>query len=348
MLRLRSELKREDPLATIEALLTAFDGAAPSGPDLHYDAEFMALEQAVRGKPGEQYGRTVIPPQEPEWPGVMSAAERLLSRTKDLRIALIWTRAATRTTGFEGFCQGVALIEGMLARLWPTVHPQLDAADHDDPTMRLNTLAGLADPEGLLGDLRAAWLGLRNGADRLRIRDLELALGRSEPAASETVPSESAVRAALADRMADRPELAPQCAGADAGVVAIAATLDSKADAAAVPDLQPLRTLTRLVAEAAAQAAPRQDAAGEAAESTTAAAAARGGLKGRVDSREDALQALNRVCEWLARAEPTNPAPLVIRRAQKLMTMSFLDIVRDVAPGGVQQVISLIGADGDN
>ena len=46
----------------------------------------------------------------------------------------------------------------------------------------------------------------------------------------------------------------------------------------------------------------------------------------------DAHRALERVCEWIERNEPSNPAPLLIRRAQRLMSKSFIDIIRDLAP----------------
>ena len=54
--------------------------------------------------------------------------------------------------------------------------------------------------------------------------------------------------------------------------------------------------------------------------------------------REDALRALDRVCDFLGRSEPTNPAPLLIRRAQRLMTMPFMDIIRELAPDSTSRV----------
>jgi type VI secretion system protein ImpA len=64
---------------------------------------------------------------------------------------------------------------------------------------------------------------------------------------------------------------------------------------------------------------------------------------GEIRSREDAHRALERVCEFLARNEPTNPAPLLIRRAQRVMTMSFMEIVRDLIPDAAGQVENLAG-----
>jgi type VI secretion system protein ImpA len=55
------------------------------------------------------------------------------------------------------------------------------------------------------------------------------------------------------------------------------------------------------------------------------------------------VHAIGRICDWIERHEPSNPAPLLLRRAQRLMNKSFLDIVRDLAPNGVDQVEMLAG-----
>jgi type VI secretion system protein ImpA len=60
-------------------------------------------------------------------------------------------------------------------------------------------------------------------------------------------------------------------------------------------------------------------------------------------SRDQALRALDKVCAYLERAEPTNPAPLLIRRAQRLMSMSFLEIMRDMAPDALGPVHNIAG-----
>ncbi len=54
-------------------------------------------------------------------------------------------------------------------------------------------------------------------------------------------------------------------------------------------------------------------------------------------------RSLDRACEWLERHEPTNPAPLLIRRAQRLMGKNFLEIIRDLAPAGIDQIENIAG-----
>ena len=62
-----------------------------------------------------------------------------------------------------------------------------------------------------------------------------------------------------------------------------------------------------------------------------------------IRSREDAVRELERVCAWLERHEPANPAPLLIRRAQRLLQMGFIDILRDLAPEGMSSIEKIAG-----
>ncbi|MDR0479053.1 MAG: hypothetical protein LBH31_04485 [Burkholderiaceae bacterium] len=64
---------------------------------------------------------------------------------------------------------------------------------------------------------------------------------------------------------------------------------------------------------------------------------------GFLNSRADVVNAMDAICTYLERHEPTNPVPLLIRRAQRLMDMNFLDIVKDMSPDGLNQVLNLAG-----
>ena len=55
------------------------------------------------------------------------------------------------------------------------------------------------------------------------------------------------------------------------------------------------------------------------------------------------VPSLESVCEFLERTEPAHPAPLLIRRAARLLDLSFLDIIRDIAPGAADQIENLGG-----
>ena len=64
---------------------------------------------------------------------------------------------------------------------------------------------------------------------------------------------------------------------------------------------------------------------------------------GEIRSRDDAVHMLELVCNYLERNEPSNPAPLFIRRAQRLIKKSFLEIVRDLMPDSLSQLEKLAG-----
>jgi type VI secretion system protein ImpA len=312
----------------VDALLAPVTDTAPCGDDLEYDPAFLALEEASRGKPEQQFGDTVIPAQEPDWRAMHEQALALFARTRDLRVGVHLLRAATRLHGIAGFVPAVKLMHGLLARHWDHVYPALDTADNNDATMRLNALAPLADVAAVLADLRAASVGPARAG--LTVHRLEL----GEPAALQ----------ALADAGTASPGLLDALVAAHDAVAGIQAVLDTQAGAANGPDLRPLRVLTQTVAQAARQArgdtgAPPATSEGDAAPARAASA------PGTIATREDAIKALDRVCAWIERSEPTNPAPLLIRRAQRLMTKSFIDIIRDLAPDGLKEVERIAGVD---
>jgi type VI secretion system protein ImpA len=330
----------------VDALLAPLADDKPCGDDLEYDPAFLALEAAARAKPEQQFGDTIIPAQDPDWRVMQEQALALFERTRDLRVGVMLLRAATRLHGLPGFAAAARLLHGLLERHWDHVHPQLDASDNLDATMRLNALAPLADAAAVLGDLRSASIGPARGG--LTVRQIELALGKAEPSEGESVASADGVAQAVAAGSAASPTLAADLVGAHDAVRGIEAVVDAKAGAANAPDLRPLRVLTQCLAQVAQQGQPQAEAAngsdGEALAPGDVAgiAVAAGSLR----TRDDAIRALDRVCEWITRNEPTNPAPLLIRRAQRLMTKNFLDIIRDLAPDGLKDVERIAGVDG--
>jgi type VI secretion system protein ImpA len=172
------------------------------------------------------------------------------------------------------------------------------------------------------------------------VREIELALGPAEPLAGESVPTEDGVVQAVTTSLASNPELGGSMQSAYDAAQALASSLERRIEASQAPDLVPLKKLLQRVADAASRATGN-GAFAEAGAATGATTANR--QPGTINSREDASRALERVCEWIERNEPSNPAPLLIRRAQRLMSKSFIDIIRDLAPEGVAEIEKLAG-----
>ncbi|CAN5333334.1 type VI secretion system protein TssA [soil metagenome] len=332
--------------------VAALDEAAPSGPNLEYDADFMALEQAAVGKAEQQFGDTIIPAEEPEWRTVYDLSDGLSTRTRDLRVATYRTISSTRLRGFNGFVEGLSIIGSMLETLWPSVHPELDSDDSEPATMRLNSLAPLV-ASTFIEKLRST--PLTGGPAALRVRDVELAFGKNVATHDgEALPSADQVGAALAAITADQPGLAETLTNAQLLLQNIIDTIKAQGAANAAPDFDSLSRLLKTVSNAATTATGGNvEISGDSADAggliaPVGAVRSAGTGTGELRSREDAIRALDAVCDWIARNEPTNPAPLLIKRAKRVMTKSFLDIIRDLAPDSIGRVLEMVGDPEEN
>jgi type VI secretion system protein ImpA len=329
-----------------ESWLAELSPGAPCGPDLEYDPDFLALARAAQGKPEQQYGETIIPAEEPVWPEVVELASAALERTRDIRVVHLLARGLTHTQGLPGFVEAVSLLRDLMDKFWEPLHPRLVIDGEADPVMRMNALAAFADREGTLRDLRAADL-LRTPDIAFSLRDVENVL---DPAIgkSKTGLGADQLRAAIADIIAADGAALSETETIIAAFDGISATLLQHLEPSMLPDFEPLTSLLKpiahLVAEVRAQA---QGVPGADGTWGVGAAGAAGSGTGDLRTRDDALRALDRVCDFLARSEPTNPAPLLIRRAQRVMTMPFMDIIRDLAPDAAGQVAMITGVKSD-
>ena len=332
----------------VEALLTPIGEASPCGDDLEYDADFTALTTSAQGKPEQQFGDTVIPAVEPEWREVAEQSDALLRRSKDVRPAVLLLRASTRLQGITGFVAGLELLTGLLDRFWEGIHPKLDADDDNDPTMRLNALAPLGDETMVLRDLYDAQVGVAPGVGAIRVRDIAVANNALNAVGGEATYSPAQIQGGLEALHAERPELIQAAIGVLGLVEKLQALLVERTGRSDVIDLAPLRGIGRVLQKAcsAAIGAPEEAAEAESAEGDSAqaggaprAAAARG----EIQSRQDALQMLDRVIRFLEQTEPGNPAPLLIDRAKKLIGVSFLEIMANLAPGALDTIETVTG-----
>jgi type VI secretion system protein ImpA len=327
----------------VDDLLAPLGDATPCGDDLEYDPAFVALEAASRGKPEQQFGDKVIPAEDPDWRAVNEQALALAQRTRDLRVAVLLARSGARVHGVRAYADGLTLLAGLLERHWDHVYPLLDAEDDNDPTMRMSALDPLADSDGGLADLRHAAVG--GGRQAITVRQIEFTFGKAEPRAGESVPTQEGVLQALKGFEAATPGWLAALRQVGSELARIEAAITDKLGGAAGPDMGALRTLARCLAAAADQAGgvDAQAAADGLATVDGVPVAGQGSATGSMSTREDVLRTLDRVCDWLERNEPTNPAPLLIRRAQRLMKKNFMDIIRDLAPDGFDQVEKIAG-----
>ncbi|MFX1675675.1 type VI secretion system protein TssA [Paraburkholderia sp. A2WS-5] len=334
------------------ALLAEVSSALPCGEDVEYDPAFLELERVVHGKPDVQYGSTVVEAVPPDWKEAQALALSLLEKSRDLRVAAHLARALLNRTGFGGFSEGLDLIAGMLEQRWAHLYPQLDPDDDNDPTARVNALAGLVDSTTTLAEVREAALAISRAHGEVTLRDVEYATGEIAVPAGVTAPTLSSIDLAISDAGENARESLAALRRALEAATRIETVIMNNVGAAQAIDMDPLtRQLRHAVAflgervpeeQASAPAELAQDGApGGAPAVAVAAAPAR--APGEVESREDVLRALDRICKYYETYEPGSPVPLLLKRARRLVDKNFMEILEDLAPDGLAQARQIGG-----
>jgi type VI secretion system protein ImpA len=277
-----------------------------------------------------------------------------LQRTLDLRIVVVLTKAWLHQQGLAGLARGLAFLQQLLSLRWGSVHPQLGAQGDTDGLMRVNALRGLCDARSVLAPLRAAGLVRARGLRTLSLRDLEQAL------AAKSQPDGSATDMTLVEASfigCDLEELAQtQRTAADARAAALA--LEQLFAEHHTPAVLRLSELVAQLDAIEAQLGPRvrarraalvvhepePEAAEVVAESAPGATVlVRAPRNGAVQSREEVVRELDRLCAYYDTHEPSSPVPILLRRAKRVAGMSFMELVRELAPNGISQMEALRG-----
>ncbi len=341
----------------VDQLLREVSADSPCGDDLEYDAAFMEMTRLAAGTPAQEMGGVVSAGEEPEWREVRGRCVDLLGRAKDLRIAVYLTRALARTHGLPGFAEGLALTQGLVERYWEGVHPRLDPDDHNDPTMRVNTLAALSDRDQVVNALRLVTLANSRLAGRYSLRDVELANGTlTKPEGNDPIAEMSTIEAAFLDMDASELQQVADAAGSalqhlDGLDRALSAAVGAGSSADVSLLRSTLKSMNQLLSQQLARRGLAEGVAGDAgAMSGGPGGAMMGGapgMSGPLQTREDVVRMLDQCIDWYSKYEPSSPVPLLLRRAKRLVSKNFLELVQDLSPGGLNELQTIAGLDSE-
>ncbi|NRO97440.1 type VI secretion system protein TssA [Paraburkholderia sp. NMBU_R16] len=345
-----------DRAQRVEALLAEIEHDAPCGPNLEYEPEYLALEQSAVGKPEQQYGDTVIPAEAPDWVAVERLALALFSRTKDLRIASHLTRSWIELRGLVGYADGLHVAAALVERWWEDVHPRLDSDGEADPTPRMNALAEMVGAHGCAQAARAQslidTLSVRDagrvidglgaelerypgGCDRLQA-DLLRSHEAGQPALRaglDALDAIDAIRACVAARLGQEWSFdASECEKTLRRI---------RHDLLAAAGTQHLDVASTTGDPTAAEGGQGQ------ADPTGSARHARLWQAAELSSRDDVRIGLEKMCRYFEVHEPSHPAPILLRRAQRLLTLDFYEIIRDLVPESLPRLDELSGQRGE-
>jgi type VI secretion system protein ImpA len=326
---------------------------APSGENLEYDPDFIAMELAGQPEEERQAGSEIVEGSDPDYKDLAKKARAVLERTHDIRAAVYLADCEVRLNGLVGFAEVTRYIRGCLEEYWDTCHPQLDADDDDDPMMRINAVSGLGARTTIVRGLKnAAQLTNSRALGRVTLRNIHVANGETDPAEDETPMSTSEIAAAFADT--DDEELKAYHAAATSALEdaqAIDAVFLEKTPGFG-PSLEDLQATLGAIIKILSKHVVTEEAGGESVDMTDervsaplAAAAGGGSAPGQINSRADVKAALDKIMDYYAKNEPSSPLPIILKRAHRLVGAGFMEIINDLAPAGADNVKLVGGAD---
>ncbi|MHC4169639.1 MAG: type VI secretion system protein TssA [Planctomycetota bacterium] len=342
-----------------ENLLSEVSAEAPCGEDLSYDNDFLALEGMLRNQTsGGVVEGVEEEAEEPNWREIRTKSLELLERSRDLRVATYLALAELKLDGIAGLRDGLGLLRGLLERFWDHLHPQLDPADNNDPLERINILQSLSpetvsDQDPIKFKQRLAEVPLCNSVQmgRFSLRDIQI--GRREISLSTEemaqAPDMSVIDAAFQDTATDELMAASKAAEeAIEHLVGITTVFSENAYEGQSPDLGGFQSVLGSI-QKCIQGYLAKRGYGQAVEEAapgTGSEPDKGPkpLSGEISSPQEALLAIEKVCQYFDRYEPSSPVPLLLRRAQRLVSKNFLEVIRDVCPDVLEQIQMLGGA----
>jgi type VI secretion system protein ImpA len=311
-------------------LLAPVSASQPCGPDLSNDPRFDELENLLKGKPEVDIGSVQKPAEPPDWLALKGQCNEFLGQSKHLRVAMVLCCASLRTDGVPGFRDGLQLLRGLLEQYWATVYPLLDATDNNDPTQRLNIVSALTAPRGPF----TGWL---------TILDYLYAAPVVRPKGESPITFEQLTSAKI--DTPDALKLGARIRAANQDMVALHQALEQALEAmqgidrfltstVGVKNAISFETLGKTLQEmltAVKPFVPGQNTGTE----TTSAGGADGQssaitIRGSIRSRTDVVQALETICEYYQQVEPSSPVPYLLRRAQRLAKMDFVQAMQEL------------------
>lgn len=339
----------------LEVVTAPVEGEDPCGISLTDDITLMMLLERAKGTPEAVMGDSVRPAEEPDWSAIRREATDLLKRTKDLWLGMLLVPAGLRLGGLVGFAEALAAVGGLIDGFWDAgLHPRPDA--DGDPYERLAALSALTVPLGagdswkLVEKVREAPLTDSRQIGRFSLRDLAVASGESIPREGEKPPTADLIEAAFEDTEVD---FLTRQAEAASGVLEcldrIQASVDSRVDSMSSPSFAPVREAILEVRGVLSQHLSRRGYAVDGAPAGDDAGPAEPGqpqpqaAPGEIRSSQDVTRLLDRMIDYYVRNEPSSPVPLLLRRAQRLVSRSFMDIIRDLSPDGLDQIRLISG-----
>lgn len=288
------------------------------------------------------FGRLTPAANEPDWRQLRKICLDALKESKDLRVLAHFTAASIRIEPLADVLRIFTVVDAWLSRYWDTVHPVID----DDAIMRRNALTLFADRVGIVHALRRMSVVSDQRLGSFSVRDLDIASGvlvQKDPDARQI--STELIRGAMTatDSEALR-DLSGLVAAAATALQSVETTMLNRAGSSEmVPKLDDVAQTLRRMQEMLAPHIVNVSQGAPVGADTTGLPVSAGREVGSVSSRQDVVRALEAVITYYVSNEPSSLVPIIVERAKRMVTMSFLDSLAEVAPEVVDPVKKAVG-----
>lgn len=330
--------------------LEAITADKPCGDDLEYSTDYLALNQNTRPARGTPV----------QWHAVHADAHLLLERSKDVRLLVWWAQSALSLKGAEPLLDALLTLTAWFERYWAHCHPGLEDGQARTRLLAVNAFSH-PDGDGFLRELRNATALQHNGM-RLSFRHLEFLIRHPDRVAGLASPpcplaagewSQFLLQATSAAQ-----DLALLCREVSHAIAKLHAIVEQQApEQAHTLNLTVLDDLMQWIAEGlqpaakaltvAMPASPAPEGHAPVEHSNSARPALAFSGQTVINSRQDICALIDRMCSYLEFHEPSHPAPLLLRGAQKMIGKSFLELMKDLPPESVKVIRDLAGLPND-
>jgi type VI secretion system protein ImpA len=322
----------------VESLVEPLSAHAPCGVSLE-DTQLLNGFDAYR-----LFGSNTRLAADINWRELRDQSYEALEKSRDLRLLAHLAAAVSRTDGLDALCSVLCVAESWLKNHWIAVFPGIE----EDTVIRKNALMSFADRMAIVDAVRRAPIVVHRQLGSYSLRHLELATGQLAPTESDTdVPTRAQIDAALEGTPVEELQSRSQCIAAGMSAVRnITTIMQTQGGFESAPDFEPLLApllrIDRLLKE---HLATRSGVVAPSHEDTQAPmpSGAEPTSIGSIRSRQDAIRAIDAAATFFRKNEPSSPIPLLLDRAKRLVSKSFLEVLEDIAPESLTQARAVGG-----
>lgn len=323
------------------------------GFNIEYETEYLNLLDLVRDKPEQQYGDVIIEAKEKDWQKVFNiSSDILLEKSKDLNVMSYFALSSIYCYGVSGFYLSLRIIYENLNLYWDDIYPALYDEDNNiDADYRINSLSLLNSNEGIIKALKSTTLVKNRLTNNYyTFKDVEKIL--ENPAESHNIYPGGVERLYIDFKMAatdEKSEINLLVKSLDI-IKNIVKIFDNKIGSSELR-LDKLEEFINKFVQLLKDKSKNEVVINTESTKNLEKDVIVGEFHWNnieVKSRNDIDLLLEKIYLYFEKNEPSHPAPLFIRRIQRLMTYNFYEIMKDISPDSMDKLINLVGQPTEN